>query len=48
MIEHQKAQHEKVRFIKVNQLKLTQAELFSFFYFWSVAANVLELICLAL
>ena len=35
-------QLKKVRFIKVNELKLAQVELFSFFIFKSVAANVSE------
>ena len=39
-------QLQKVRFIKVNELKLTEVELFSFFHFKCVAANVYELFCM--
>ena len=37
-----------MHFIKLNELELTQAELFSFLYFNSVAANVTELFCVAI
>ena len=40
-------QLEKVRFIKANEFKFTQVELFSFFHFKCVVANVSELFCIA-
>ena len=40
-------QLQKVHVMKVNELKLTQVELFSFFHFKCVAANVSELFCVA-
>ena len=41
-------QVEKERFIKMNESKLTRVELFPFFHFNSVAANVFELFCVPL
>ena len=47
MFKKKKNELEKVRFIKENELKLTHVELYLFFHFKCVAANVSELFCMA-